>query len=168
MSDPVVIRLTAPSDPAIVRVYVPTAPYVIKVKIPGEQGPEGDASTVPGPQGETGPTGATGPQGLPGDAPAILTVTSGNVTVDADDDELIVINKTVGAATTVTLPLSADRTNRKQVTIKDGKGDCDVNNITVSCSGSDTIDGLSSVTLNFAFQSMTIYPYPDGSGWFIA
>jgi hypothetical protein len=91
---------------------------------------------------------------------------AGGVTVDAEDDDIVVIKKTVGEATAVTLPLSLAAL--RPMTIKDGNGDSDTYNITITPNGAETIDGLSSVTLNFAYQAVTLYPYPDGSGWFLA
>lgn len=81
-----------------------------------------------------------------------------------DDDDIIVI-KALGASIHVMLPKAAART--RPITIKDGKGDADIHNITVTPDGSETIDGASSRVLNSATQSLTVYPYPDGLGWFI-
>ena len=93
--------------------------------------------------------------------PQVITA-AGDHTVDTDDYYLV-FNKTSGAATEVTLPASADRVG--PITIKDGKGDANSNNITVTPDGSETIDGLSSWVLSFAYSGVTLIPRPDGNGW---
>lgn len=82
--------------------------------------------------------------------------------------ETLVIKKAVGAATAVTIPLAADRANRLDVIIKDGKGDADTNNITPTFSGSDNCDGLTgaSLVITTRYGMLWLRPYPDGSGYF--
>jgi hypothetical protein len=90
---------------------------------------------------------------------------AGAVTVSADDADIIVINKTVGAATTVNLPSAASRT--KPVKIVDGKGDAGANNITiVPVSGQKvfgTVDFTPTIDGNGG--QLTLTPKADGSGW---
>jgi hypothetical protein len=76
-----------------------------------------------------------------------FTVLSGNYTVVSET--LILVAKTVGAATTITLPSSpaAGRT----VTVKDGKGDANTHNITVVGS----IDGGSSFLIVQPWSAIT-------------
>ena len=77
------------------------------------------------------------------------TVTTGNYTVV--NDSLVIVNKTVGAPTTITLPASAVTPNsdgsRRVVEVHDGKGDAATNNITINAAGTDTVNGGASVTI---------------------
>jgi hypothetical protein len=95
------------------------------------------------------------------------TVTAaGAVTVTADDTDIIIINKTVGAATAVTLPLSAGRT--KPVMIVDGKGDANTNNITISPQTGESIYAITNGTaiIDGNGGSVILTPKADGTGWF--
>lgn len=65
-------------------------------------------------------------------------ITTGDCTVQPNDG-LIIINKTVGAATTVTLPAASLKVGK--VKIVDFKGDASTNNITVSPNGAETFNG---------------------------
>lgn len=65
-------------------------------------------------------------------------IDSGDCIVQPNDG-LIIINKTVGAATTVTLPSSATKVGK--VKIVDFAGDASTNNITVTPDGSETFNG---------------------------
>lgn len=82
---------------------------------------------------------------------------SGPVTVQSTDC-VIIINKTIGAATAVSLPPVK---NGKMIIIKDGKGDANANNITVSAS----IDGGSSYVINTAYGSISLIGY--GSKYYV-
>jgi hypothetical protein len=66
-----------------------------------------------------------------------VVTAAGAVTVTTADD-IVIINKTVGAATVVNLP--ATPTNGEWFTIKDGKGDAGTNTITIT-PAAGTIDG---------------------------
>jgi hypothetical protein len=92
---------------------------------------------------------------------------AGTYTVDADDDDIIEINKTVGQATTVQLPLAALRTPGRALTIVDGKLDANTNNITVSPAGSETIVGLANWVINFNGGAVSLLPRFDEDGWLI-
>lgn len=95
---------------------------------------------------------------------------AGSITADAEDDDIIFVNKTVGAATAVTLPTAQDRidlASSRPITIIDGKLDADTNNITINPNGSETILGLSSWILNSIGAWVNLSPRPDGTGWFI-
>lgn len=72
-----------------------------------------------------------------------IITAAGAVTVNSTDN-IIIINKTVGAATTVNLPVGVTNT---VFTIKDGKGDALVNNITIT-PASGNIDGLANYVIN--------------------
>lgn len=91
---------------------------------------------------------------------------AGGVTVSADDADIIVINKTSGAATAVTLPLAASRT--KPVMIVDGKGDANTNNITISPQTGEKIYAITNGThiIDGNGGSVILTPKGDGTGWF--
>jgi len=73
-------------------------------------------------------------------------ITAG-ATATVDDNAAVVrVNKTVGSATTLTMPLSTDKTC--DVLITDWKADSSTNNITINLSGSEKFPGdLSSWTI---------------------
>jgi len=91
---------------------------------------------------------------------------AGAVTIDAADADIVVINKSVGAATTVNLPSAAVRTT--PVMIVDGKGDAGTNNITIVPVAGQKVYG----TVDFQPKidgnggSLILTPKADGSGWF--
>jgi hypothetical protein len=93
-------------------------------------------------------------------------IAAGAVTVDADDADDIIIIKTVGAATTVNLPLSASRI--KPVRIVDGKGDANTNNITIVPQTGESIYAIVNQTaiIDGNGGSLTLTPKQDGTGWF--
>jgi len=84
---------------------------------------------------------------------------SGGYTVGTTET-VVVINKGTGASTTVTLP-SSPNTDRLLI-IKDGKGDANTNNITVSGNGKN-IDGSSSNTINTSYGVLRIVY--NGTQW---
>lgn len=67
------------------------------------------------------------------------------------------INKAVGEATSVVAPLAADR-GVLPLTIKDIKGDADSNPITITFTGGELCDGLSSLVISNPYGWVTIYP----------
>lgn len=89
---------------------------------------------------------------------------AGAITVSAADD-IIGVNKTVGAATTVNLGTAAAR-NGKPITIKDVKGDASSNNITFATSGGQLIDGLDPADWAIVTDKGSITFYPKTGGWF--
>lgn len=93
--------------------------------------------------------------------------TSGTCTVDAEEDDIIEINKTVGGATAVQLPAASGRTSGRAITIVDGKLDAVTNNITISPAGSDTIVGLASWVINLSGGAVSLLPRFDEDGWLI-
>jgi hypothetical protein len=83
---------------------------------------------------------------------ALRVVTAaGAMTVSATDD-VVVVNKTVGAATTVNLP--AGVTGRRY-TIKDGKGDAAANNITITPAAGN-IDGAATLVISTNYGRATV------------
>lgn len=87
---------------------------------------------------------------------------AGAVTVSATTDYVVLINKTVGAATTVNLP--AGQTGLSFV-IKDKKLDANSHNITITPNGSQTIDGAATLVLNVNGQSTSLVF--QGTDWSI-
>jgi hypothetical protein len=79
--------------------------------------------------------------------------TSSGAYVVLSTDCLIIINKTVGAATAVTLPASP--ASGRVLIVKDGKGDANSNNITLDGNGKN-IDGASPLTINTAYGAARI------------
>lgn len=63
-------------------------------------------------------------------------------------DPYVVLNIDTSAARNITLPLAAAVDEGRLYVIKDGSNLSETNNITVAASGSDTIDGASTVTIN--------------------
>jgi hypothetical protein len=89
---------------------------------------------------------------------------SGTVTVTNTDADIILINKTVGAATAVNLPDPATAT--RKVRIVDRKYDAATNNITITSLGtSKLIMGAASYIIDSNGGSIELKPLADGSGW---
>lgn len=90
-------------------------------------------------------------------------ITTGDCTV-LDTDGLIIINKTVGAATAVTLPASALKIGK--VKIVDFKGDAGTNNITVTPNGAETFNGAAATWVISGDGASTVFdPIPSGLGY---
>ena len=88
-----------------------------------------------------------------------VVTASGAVTITAAD-EIVIINKSSGAATAANLfPIPA---TGAAITIKDGKGDANSNNITITPSAG-TIDGAATLVINTAYGvARLIY---NGTQW---
>ncbi len=87
-------------------------------------------------------------------------VTAGaTVTLDANSRK-IVINKTIGSATAVSMPPSPKL--GQSVLIKDGKGDAKINNITIDPSPT-TIDGFSGIVMTNNYQAFELLY--NGTEW---
>lgn len=80
-------------------------------------------------------------------------------------DQLILVDYTATGAVTVNLVLSKFRRGAS-VVIKDSGASAGSNNITINASGSDLIDGSSSITLDTDLQSITLMP-DGGQNWYI-
>jgi hypothetical protein len=91
---------------------------------------------------------------------------AGAVTIDAADADIVIVKKTVGAATTVNLPLSASRT--VPIMIVDGKGDANTNNITIVPQTGESIYAVVNQTaiIDGNGGSVILTPKGDGTGWF--
>jgi len=74
-----------------------------------------------------------------------VVTAAGAVAVNASSDHIVIVNKTVGAATTVNLPASPS--TGLEMIIKDGKGDAAANNITVTPAAGN-IDGAGTYVIN--------------------
>jgi hypothetical protein len=90
-----------------------------------------------------------------------VVIAAGAITVTSADN-IIVVNKTSGAATTVNL--NATPTTGQTYIIKDGKGDANTNNITITPS-SGTIDGASTFVMNTNYSAQKIVY--NGTEWSI-
>jgi hypothetical protein len=80
-----------------------------------------------------------------------VVTAAGAVTV-ATTDDIVIINKTVGAATVANLPAGVPG---RRFTIKDGKGDAAANNITIT-PAAGTIDGAATLIINTNFGRATV------------
>lgn len=89
-----------------------------------------------------------------------VVTAAGDVTISATTDSVVVINKTIGAATAVHLPPTP--VAGLSYTVKDGKGDANSNNITVT-PASGTVDGASSFIIDVNYQTAT-FMY-NGTQW---
>lgn len=88
---------------------------------------------------------------------------AGDVNVAATDG-LIIINKTVGGATTVTLPASGSKIG--PVKVADWKGDAGTNAITVALTGADKLNGnLTTWTIGADGASAVFTPLASGAGY---
>lgn len=89
------------------------------------------------------------------------TVLSGNYTVV--NESVVVVNKTVGAPTTITLPPSQSALGQvRELIVIDGKGDANTNNITISPAGADTINGGASFTLSANYGVVRLFDCGGG------
>jgi len=115
----------------------------------GPTGPAGAASTVPGPTGPTGPAGT-------GAAPSGSIVTSGSAASFGTGQTVLVIRKTTGSPTTVTLPASP--TLWVRYTVTDGKHDAQTNPITVNDANGAFVGSLNVSATSYDFLN-------DGVVW---
>jgi hypothetical protein len=95
-----------------------------------------------------------------GSSAALTFVTSGATYNSVQTDTRILVNKTVGSPTTVSL--LAGSSYFQPVLVKDLKGDAGTNNITVTFPG--TFDGIASpLTINTNFGWIWLNPLPTGN-----
>ncbi len=96
------------------------------------------------------------------------TITAGATLASPYDvettDTRILFNKTIGSASYALLPLSSSMVYPFPILFKDLKGDAATNNITLSFSGGQLCDGLSSIVLSNAYD--WAYIAPGSSGWY--
>lgn len=93
-------------------------------------------------------------------APSLRVVTATGTIIVSTSDNIVVVNKTIGAASPVTLPSSP--ATHQYVVVKDGKGDANTNNITISGNGK-TIDGGSTLIIGSPYGSNTLIY--NGTQW---
>lgn len=82
-----------------------------------------------------------------------IITAAGPVTV-TNSDNIVLLNKTVGASTIVTIP-APGASKARFIVIKDMKGDANINNITITPS-SGTIDGFTSWVITQKSQAITL------------
>lgn len=154
---------------ALALLFVANGPALAQWQVPNHAVPLGRGAGVtgfiglpPGPAGtaiiSNGPS-ADPSYGVPAQPSRVVTA-AGAVSVTSAD-YLVIIRKTVGAATTVNLP--AGVLNQTFV-IKDGKGDAFTNNITVTPT-SGTIDNKATYVINIGYGAVT-FTY-DGTQWVV-
>jgi hypothetical protein len=83
-------------------------------------------------------------------------------------DTGVLFDKTIGSASYAVLPAAGSMQFPLGVLFKDIKGDAATNNITITFSGGQLCDGLSSVEISNPYGWVNIYPLPTGSGWYMA
>jgi len=101
------------------------------------------------------------------DAPTIITSGATLIApyVPAATEGRVLLNKTVGAASYVNIGGAVAR-NNVPIMIRDIKGDADVNNITVTFTG--TTDGIASpIVINQPFAGYIFNPLPNGN-WYLS
>ncbi|MBR0948326.1 hypothetical protein ABIF68_007852 [Bradyrhizobium japonicum] len=86
-------------------------------------------------------------------------ITSGASATVATNAKTVRVNKTVGGAITLTMPLAATM-GPEQILIADWKGDAGTNNITINLTGSEKIQGLSSWVIAADNGSICLRPIP--------
>ena len=103
----------------------------------------------------------------PGDYTLILNgATIGSPYAIATTDTRILFNKTIASVSYATAPLASTMLLSSGILIKDLKGDANVNNITVTFTGGELCDGLSSIVIDTAYGWTTINPVPGGGAWY--
>lgn len=83
-------------------------------------------------------------------------------------DTRILFDKTLASASYAVCPLASSMTYGQPVLFKDLKGDADTNNITITFTGSELCDGLSTVQITTAYGWVTLVPKPGGGAWYMS
>jgi len=102
--------------------------------------------------------------------PALNTtiITSGSTYNVLPTDTRLLVNKTLGSATSIIFPTASSMIYTQPVLIKDLKGDTGTNPITISFSGGELCDGLATITINNPYGWTTINPVPGGTAWYMS
>lgn len=82
-------------------------------------------------------------------------------------DTRILVNKTLGSPTSIVFPLAGSMQYPYGVLVKDLKGDAPTNGITISFTGGELCDGLSTIPINTVYGWYTINPVPGGGAWYL-
>jgi len=100
--------------------------------------------------------------------PALNTteITSGASYNALTTDTTILVLKTIGSATSIVVPTAGSMQYPFGIFIKDAKGDAGTNPITVTFSGGQNCDGLTSMSISNAYGWLKIVPLPGGTGWY--
>jgi len=94
-------------------------------------------------------------------------VTAGSTYNMLTTDTLILVDKTIGSPTSIVAPLAGSMAYPFPVIIKDGKGDAFTNNITITFTGGQLCDSLSSLQIINDYGWVTISPFPvTGTSWY--
>lgn len=132
--------------------------------VAGTLGVTGDVAVNTNKFNVTASTGATNVAGIlttaSGRIIAIRVVTAAGAVTVATTDNVVIVNKTIGAATAVNLP--ATPTTGTIFYIKDGKGDASSNNITIT-PAAGTIDGAATYVINSNFAAVQLIY--NGTQW---
>lgn len=98
----------------------------------------------------------------------VITVgaTLGNAYPVLTNQSRVLFDKVSGSASYAVCPLASSLTTQ-DILFKDLKGDAFTNNITVTFSGGELCDGLSSVIINNDYGWLKIAPYPGGGAWYM-
>lgn len=99
----------------------------------------------------------------PPTTPTVRVVTAAGAVTVTSTDRVVVIKKSTGAATAVSIPAPTGAC--AALTIKDGKNDAATNNITITAA-SGNIDSAATKVISTNGGSVTLYP--TGSEWFTA
>ena len=105
--------------------------------------------------------------------PALNTeiITAGATSISpyqvAITDTRILFNKTLGSASYAVVPLAASMEYPLGIFFKDLKGDAATNAISVTFTGGQLCDGLSTITITDAYGWFTIFPVPGGTSWYM-
>ena len=96
-------------------------------------------------------------------------VTSGATYNALTTDTAILVDKTIGSATSVVMPAAGTMLYGQRVLIKDVKGDAATNPITITFSGGQLCDGEATIIINNAFGWIYITPLlPAGTSWYMS
>lgn len=91
-------------------------------------------------------------------------VTSGSAYQVQSTDTRVLIDKTIGSATSVVFPAASTLKYGQSVLVKDLKGDAATNPITITFSGGQLCDAEATIIINNPYGWVYITPLPSVSG----